>query len=186
MVSIKDLDKAEVLKALWENSHTQGMSFLGKLQLEGKGLSLEHAQQLINDTPSLYFDYVYGHVIKCDLSGDEFDPHLYDRDCGGGAAQRAIDKLRKEIDMINNPYTGPTLSVIIKSAEYNDQVAQAFHEAFRGRPDYVESNVIINKDPDITTGNEQTGVYVCLKDLEDPNGIMDTLVDVLKSILDVF
>jgi hypothetical protein len=24
MVNIKDLDKAEVLKALWEHSHTQG------------------------------------------------------------------------------------------------------------------------------------------------------------------
>ena len=31
-----------------------------------------------------------------DLSGDEFDERLYDRDCGEGAAQRAVDSIRAE------------------------------------------------------------------------------------------
>ena len=31
-----------------------------------------------------------------DLSGDEFDERLYDRDCGEGAAQRAVDSVRAE------------------------------------------------------------------------------------------
>ena len=30
-----------------------------------------------NPDVQLYFDYVDGHVIKCDISGDEFDPRLY-------------------------------------------------------------------------------------------------------------
>ena len=187
MVSIKGLDKAEVLKTLWDNSHPQGMSYIGLLKLEGKKFTLEHARDLIKNTPNLYFDYVYGHVIKCDISGDEFDERLYDRDCGGGAAQRAIDKLTKEIEMVNTTYEGPLLSVVLtNTAETNDMVAQAFHEAFRGRPDYVESNVIVNKDPDITTGKEQTGVYICLNDLKDPFGIMDAFVNVLKSLADLF
>ena len=31
-----------------------------------------------------------------ELSGDEFDERLYDRDCGAGAAQRAVDSIRAE------------------------------------------------------------------------------------------
>ena len=42
----------------------------------------------------LYFDYVEGHVIKCDISGDEFDERLYDRDCGEGRAAEVIEALR--------------------------------------------------------------------------------------------
>ena len=42
------------------------------------------------------FDYLHGRVLKVDLSGDEFDERLYDRDCGEGAAQRAVDSVRAE------------------------------------------------------------------------------------------
>ena len=95
MVNIKGLDKAEVLHALWRHSHAQGMSFLG---LTPEGFTLEKAQELIKERQEknarLYFDYVEGHVIKCDLSEDSFDEFLYDRDCGAGAAEAAIDELR--------------------------------------------------------------------------------------------
>lgn len=40
------------------------------------------------------FDYVDGHVIKCDITGDNFDPRLYDRDCGEGKAEKVITALR--------------------------------------------------------------------------------------------
>lgn len=33
-------------------------------------------------------------VLKVELSGDEFDERLYDRDCGEGAAQRAVDSIK--------------------------------------------------------------------------------------------
>lgn len=95
MVNIKGLDKAMVLVALWQHSHAQGMSFLNE-----RMLTLSEAEEMINDRIKknviLYFDYVNGHIIKCDITGDEFDPRLYDRDCGPGAAQRAIDSIRKE------------------------------------------------------------------------------------------
>jgi hypothetical protein len=32
--------------------------------------------------------------LKVDLSGNKFDERLYDRDCGLGAAERAISSLR--------------------------------------------------------------------------------------------
>ena len=40
----------------------------------------------------------YGEFLRIapDLSGDEFDERLYDRDCGEGAAQRAVDSVRAE------------------------------------------------------------------------------------------
>lgn len=43
-----------------------------------------------------YLGYVGGRVMKVELSGDEFDERLYDRDCGADAAQRAVDSIRAE------------------------------------------------------------------------------------------
>ena len=43
----------------------------------------------------LYFDYLYGRIMKVDLSRDYFDPRLYDRDNGPGAAERAIQRLKE-------------------------------------------------------------------------------------------
>lgn len=95
-VNIKGLDKAEVLLALWKGSHAQGMSFLGMLN---GGLTLEKAKGMVDELKEnnrpLYFDYVQGHVIKCDITGDEFDPRLYDRDCGEGRGEEVIKALRE-------------------------------------------------------------------------------------------
>ena len=45
-----------------------------------------------------------GHVIKCDITNDEFEEGLYDRDCGEGAAAKAIEYVRdgklNEIDVV--------------------------------------------------------------------------------------
>lgn len=88
MVDIKGLDKARVLKALYDHSHAQG---LGVLQASGP-ITVEHCAELLEK--QTYFDYLYGRVLKVDLSGDEFDERLYDRDCGEGAAQRAVDSIK--------------------------------------------------------------------------------------------
>ena len=98
MLNIKGLDKAEVLYSLWHNSHAQGISFIG---LPQKEFTLERAQELIkergydpegeNRPNCLYFDYVDGHVIKCNITGDTFDERLYERDCGEGSALKAIE-----------------------------------------------------------------------------------------------
>lgn len=94
MINIKGLDKAVVLKALYDFSHVQGMGILQAIP----DYSLEMAQQDIEARNRrripLYFDYHYGRVLKVDISGDEFNERLYDRDCGEGAAARAIDSIR--------------------------------------------------------------------------------------------
>ena len=92
MVNIKGLDKARVLKALYEHSHAQG---LGAFQAVHMGVpTLEYFTGLLEQ--GTYFDYVGGRELTVDLSGDEFDERLYDRDCGEGAAQRAVDSVRAE------------------------------------------------------------------------------------------
>jgi len=92
MVNIKGLDKAQVLKALYDHSHVQGSGFL---QAVPDGVvTVEHCAMLLGN--QTYFDYLHGRVLKVELSGDEFDERLYDRDCGEGAAQRAVDSIRAE------------------------------------------------------------------------------------------
>ncbi len=90
MVDIKGMSKAKVLKTLYENSYLQGLGFLQAVP-DGT-VTVEHCEELLKK--STYFDYLYGKVLKVDLSGDEFDEYLYDRDCGEGAAQRAVDSIK--------------------------------------------------------------------------------------------
>ncbi len=98
-VSIKGLDRAEVLAALYNASRTQGA---GVLQYVDRPLPLEEARAVLARADSGKavgfgsIDYLHGRVISVDLTeGDSFDPRLYDRDNGQGAAARAIDQLRE-------------------------------------------------------------------------------------------
>lgn len=88
MIDIKGLDKAMVLKALYDNSHHQGLGFLQAVD----SFTVDDARELLKH--QTYFDYLHGKVMKVDLSGDSFEEYLYDRDCGEGAAARAIDSIR--------------------------------------------------------------------------------------------
>ena len=90
MVDIKGLDKARVLKALYDHSHVQGLGFMHAAE-EGT-VTVESCAKLLEKYTQ--YDYLHGWVLKVDLSGDEFDERLYDRDCGEGAAQRAVDSVR--------------------------------------------------------------------------------------------
>lgn len=89
MISIKNLDKAEVLKALYDGSHIQGLGFLQAVP-EGT-VTVDHCRELLEQYS--YFDYLYGRILKVDLSGDSFEECLYDRDNGHGAAARALSCL---------------------------------------------------------------------------------------------
>lgn len=92
MIDIKSLNKAEVLKTLYDHTHVQGMGFLQAVP-EGT-VTVEHCEELLKkDT---YFDYLYGRVLKVDLSGDEFNEALYDRNNFPGAAAKAIEELRNK------------------------------------------------------------------------------------------
>ncbi len=81
-----------MLKALYDNSHVQGLGFMHAVP-DGM-VTVEHCAEILER--GMEFDYLYGRVLKVDLSKDEFDERLYDRDCGEGAAQRAVDSIRAE------------------------------------------------------------------------------------------
>ena len=88
-ISIKGLNKGEVLAGLYNNSKVQGMGFLQAIPGE---MTTDQAQAII-DQGITDFDYLHGKVMKVDLSEDEFSPWGYDRDNGQGSAQKVIDNL---------------------------------------------------------------------------------------------
>ena len=102
-VNIVGLDKAEVFAALYNHAKPLGM---GMLHYDPELLTKESAQALMEKGDDsarifgslsrrpLYFDYVKGRPLKIDLSGDELDTFLYDRDQGEGAGERIINQLR--------------------------------------------------------------------------------------------
>ena len=89
MLNISGINKADLLAALYNNSRTQGLGFLsarpGDMTRDEAAAMLACSQR---------FDYLYGRVMKVDLSTGELDPRLYDRDLGQGAAQRVVEALR--------------------------------------------------------------------------------------------
>lgn len=92
MINIEGLNRADVLKELYNNSKPLGM---GILHYNPKPMTTEEAQELLNN--QTYFDYLYRRVMKVDLSSDiQFTGRLYDRDNGEGAAERVINKLRNK------------------------------------------------------------------------------------------
>ncbi len=95
-VSLSGLDKAAVLAALYNGSQPQGMGFA---QYDPNPMTIDQAKALLAKSIDAYFDYVKGRVMKVDLSGDELDPRLYDRDNGDGSAQRIIETLRESGDV---------------------------------------------------------------------------------------
>lgn len=88
MINIKGKNKAAILAALYNASSPMGMGWLNAKS--GEMTEPEAAIRLANQT---YFDYLDGRVMKIDLSGDELNPRLYDRDLGNGAAYEAIKHL---------------------------------------------------------------------------------------------
>lgn len=90
-MNISHLSKAAVLAALYNNSRVQGM---GILQRKPGNMTDVEAQELLDANPTKYFDYLYGKVMKIDLSTDELDTHLYNRDLGQNAAEKVISSLK--------------------------------------------------------------------------------------------
>ena len=91
MIDIKDLDKAVVLSKLYNASKTLGLGFLQEV---AEPMTIPEAREILKDNTQ--FDYLYGKVMKIDLTHDSFDPWLYDKDNGEGKADRIIQEIRNE------------------------------------------------------------------------------------------
>jgi hypothetical protein len=90
-ISLKGLSKASVLAALYNAAQPLGMGFV----YDPTPMSEEEAEKILVHRVS--FNYLKGRVMKVDLSGDTFNPWLYDAYNGQGVAQAAIDKLQPGI-----------------------------------------------------------------------------------------
>lgn len=89
-MNISKYSKAEVLAALYNNSKPLGM---GIIHYNPKDMTTEEAEELLKKYK--YFDYLHGRVMKVNLSGDELETYLYNRDNGEGAAERVISELKE-------------------------------------------------------------------------------------------
>lgn len=89
VVDISNKDKAEVLAALYNNSHPQGLGFL---QYNPKPMTIDEARELLEQTTD--FDYLAGRVMKICLTNNIVHTSGYNRDNGSGAAERCISQCR--------------------------------------------------------------------------------------------
>ena len=87
VVDISNKDKAEVLAALYNNSHPHGLGFL---QYNPEPMTIEQARELLKQTT--YFDYLAGRVMKISLESNIVYTSGYNRDNGKGSAERAISQ----------------------------------------------------------------------------------------------
>ena len=121
-IDISNLDKAAILAALYNAASPTGMGFIRAIEFPGE-MTIEQAREILQETQ--HFDYLGGRSFKIDLSSNDFDPWLYDRDNGGdGTAERIIESVRQ---------TGAVASSEIK---HNREVMTA--ERAYQQPEYAE------------------------------------------------
>lgn len=92
-VNIEGIDKVKLLHALWTNMHIAQGALIASIISSDKThiiFDIDKASSAVLG----YIDYFQGRCIKSDLSGNEVDPFLYDRDAGEGAFKRIVDELR--------------------------------------------------------------------------------------------
>lgn len=126
MIQIGNLSKASILASLYNASSPIGVGFVGSIN-GPVTMDDVSARDYINQRGgNLKFDYVYGRPIKVDLTGDSFDPRLYDRRNGGvGIARRIVEKLRKSNE-VSSSYTHAIHNANLMSALCDTQgVSQA-------------------------------------------------------------
>ena len=91
-IDIKDLNKVELLQALWERQIVPPGS-MGIFQGAKTKWTESDSERALEQIEKGYIDYFKGRVIKTDLSGDTVNPRSYDRDAGEGAFQSVVNKL---------------------------------------------------------------------------------------------
>lgn len=107
LIHFNDLSPEEVLAALFNASETKGLSCLQPgnspqfMTVDGARTKIrELAKSGLN---GLEFFEIDGHLLYVNLEGGSMAPGLYDRFNGGeGSAQKAIDSLRENREVIDN------------------------------------------------------------------------------------
>ena len=89
LVDISTKDKAEVLAALYNSAHPQG---IGIFQYDPKPMSIEEARDLLKE--KTYFERLLGRGMKIDLESNEVPTLGYNMYYGEGAAERVISQCR--------------------------------------------------------------------------------------------
>jgi hypothetical protein len=87
MINVKGIDRAILLAELYNGTQPLGMGVLRDIG----SMSADLARELLGGR-EIDVDYFCGRPIKVTIRNDEFDPRLYDRDAGEGAAQRAVNR----------------------------------------------------------------------------------------------
>ncbi len=103
-MNIANYDKAEVLAALYNRATPQGMSWL---QSEEQDMTIHEAREVLATYADTgvrpYLDYLKGRVMKINMSHDEIDTRLYNRDNGKDAAEHVIEQLKPVPDPAYHP-----------------------------------------------------------------------------------
>ncbi len=89
-IDIFELTKWRVLRALYERARKPEESY--------EPLSEAEAQWAINKIQGR-IAVIKGRTLNVNLSGTTFDPKLYDKVHGSGAAEEAIEKLRYSMEL---------------------------------------------------------------------------------------
>lgn len=87
-MDISKMNKADVLRTLYNAAKPQG---LGMLSYKPEDMTKDEAEELLKN--GTYFDYLYGRVMKVDLSKDDLFLGLYNRDNGYNAGENALSHL---------------------------------------------------------------------------------------------
>ena len=104
-ISIKGLNKVEILISAYNTSKPLGAGFLDPNY--NSNLTLEKAELLIQQSNGR-LDYVQGRILKINLSSDHVDPRGYDRDNGQGAFAACVEAVRSGTPVPLKVYEKPS------------------------------------------------------------------------------
>lgn len=128
-ISVKGIDKAAILAALYNASRPQGLGFL---HYKANPMTVDEARELLKHGTD--FDYLQGRVMKIDVGGDDLYTGGYDMDNGEGAAARVIEELTKTNNV--NPAS-------VRAAHHEGKLAAALDvKKHLGDPSELRDNTL--------------------------------------------
>ena len=113
-LDISGLDKVELLRRLHRGQSVAGF-YAGNPSF-APPFNAATAEDAVKD----YIDYFCGRCIKTDISGDDVNPRMYDRDAGAGKFAQIVKEMRDGMVSLPEPPredTGLTLEEVAKTAD---------------------------------------------------------------------